>query len=326
MILVTTLFLIGVFLSAFFSGSETGFYRITRTRLVIQGMGGDWFSRALLWLTNNPSLFVATTLIGNNAANYITSLAIVLGAQLLLGEEMLVAELVAPILIAPWLFVYGELLPKRLFFEAPNMLLRRAAPLFLLFAIIFSPLAGLLWSLGRGLERLIGQSPEKVQLALARKELQQILREGQDAGILQPSQRELAQNVFSVAAQPATSFMTSIARMPTILEGTRKTEAIRVARRNHATFLAVRDRVTRELIGYLRTIDLYLEQSKELPAPRTFMEVDEQETHSGALLKMQAERETIAKVVNHQKESLGLLTFTALIEPILAGNLESLRR
>ena len=38
----------------------------------------DTIARGLLWLTNNPSLFVATTLIGNNAANYMTSLAIVL--------------------------------------------------------------------------------------------------------------------------------------------------------------------------------------------------------------------------------------------------------
>ncbi len=72
------LLLIGVFLSAFFSGSETGFYRASRVRIVIAGLDGDRVSQYLIKLINNPTLFVATSLIGNNVANYLTSLAIVL--------------------------------------------------------------------------------------------------------------------------------------------------------------------------------------------------------------------------------------------------------
>ena len=74
---------LGLFLSAFFSGSETGFYRVTRMRLVLDAMGGDRTARGLLWLTNHPSMFIATALVGNNLANYLTSLAIVLGTQAL---------------------------------------------------------------------------------------------------------------------------------------------------------------------------------------------------------------------------------------------------
>jgi len=37
MMLAAILFLIGVSLSAFFSGSETGLYRVSRTRLVLDG-------------------------------------------------------------------------------------------------------------------------------------------------------------------------------------------------------------------------------------------------------------------------------------------------
>ncbi|HAY81283.1 MAG TPA: hemolysin protein, partial [Planctomycetaceae bacterium] len=40
MIPIALLFLGGLLLSAFFSGSETGFYRVTRVRLVIDGIGG----------------------------------------------------------------------------------------------------------------------------------------------------------------------------------------------------------------------------------------------------------------------------------------------
>ena len=56
-------------------------YRATRLRLVLDALGGDPISRGLVWLTNHPAVFVATTLVGNNLANYVTSLAIVIGTQ-----------------------------------------------------------------------------------------------------------------------------------------------------------------------------------------------------------------------------------------------------
>ncbi len=59
MIWILLMLLIGVFFSAFFSGSETGFYQVTRVRLVLDARGGDPVAKGLLWLTNNPSLFVA---------------------------------------------------------------------------------------------------------------------------------------------------------------------------------------------------------------------------------------------------------------------------
>ena len=60
-------------LSAYFSGTETGFYRASRIRLLLDGLGGDMFAQMLLRLTNNPTLFVATTLVGNNLANFLVS-------------------------------------------------------------------------------------------------------------------------------------------------------------------------------------------------------------------------------------------------------------
>ena len=72
---------VGLLLSAFFSGSETGFYRATRLRLVLDALGGDRIARALVWLGNRPMLFVATILVGNNLANYLTSLAVVIAVS-----------------------------------------------------------------------------------------------------------------------------------------------------------------------------------------------------------------------------------------------------
>ena len=128
MILAIALFLIGLSLSAFFSGSETGMYRVSRIRLVLDGLAGSLASRGLIWLLNNPGVFIATALVGNNLANYLTSLATVLAVQAVLGSSA-AAELLATILMTPTIFVFGELLPKYLFFHAPYRLLKVARPL-----------------------------------------------------------------------------------------------------------------------------------------------------------------------------------------------------
>ena len=111
MITVLALLLAGIFLSAFFSGSETGFYRVTRVRLLMDAKSGNLVARSLLWLVERPTIVVATVLIGNNIANYLVSLGLVLlGQQVLSGTG--VVETFLPVLATPFLFIYGELLPK----------------------------------------------------------------------------------------------------------------------------------------------------------------------------------------------------------------------
>ena len=115
---MTTLLLlfVGLLLSAYFSGTETGLYRVSRVRLLLDALGGDWIARGLLWLTNNPTLFIATTLIGNNTANCLVSLGIVLATERIFGFESAMSQLIGPVICALIIFVYGELLPKSLYY------------------------------------------------------------------------------------------------------------------------------------------------------------------------------------------------------------------
>ena len=49
-------------------------------RLSIDANAGERVARRLLWFARNPSYFVATTLVGTNVANYLTTFAIGLAA------------------------------------------------------------------------------------------------------------------------------------------------------------------------------------------------------------------------------------------------------
>ena len=326
MILYLILLAIGIFLSAFFSGSETGFYRASRVRIVMAGLDGDNVSRGLLKLINNPTWFVATTLVGNNFANYLTSLAIVLLASSVWASNA--AEMLLPIFMSPLLFVYGELLPKSLFFQAPNRLLRLSAPLFLFFTVVFAPAAAILWAMSQFLERSIGQSPEKIRLTLARRELQQVLEEGLEAGILQPTQRQLAQSFFLVASKPVSEFCTPMARVRSISIDTPVPTALKLAKKKHMADIPVFQESRNRLVGYVRTIDLLLKQdaSTKLEGVRELMLINTSELFGEAVLRMQSARETMARVVNREGRTVGVLSIDQLTNPLLEGPLESLRR
>ena len=315
MIWTLLLFAAGLFLSAFFSGSETGFYRVGRVRLVLDALGGDLVARGLVWLTNHPSMFVATALVGNNLANYVTTLAIVMGTHMLVDSRA--AELIAPLVLAPVLFVYGELLPKNLFLHAPNRLLRRGGPLFLVFVVLFFPISALLWGLNRVLARFIGPSPEQVRLTLARRELQRVLEEGHEAGILHPAQRGLARGIFAVAKQPVVRYTTPLGDVARARSDMTKPQILQLARRHRIAAVPVEDANRRKrLIGYVRVIDLGLEPSDEVGPLRPFLEILSTDTHIAALMRMQSAKESLARVVDSQGETVGILTAGRLREPL----------
>ena len=263
MITAALLFFFGLGLSAFFSGAETGLYRVSRTRLVLDGLSGSLSAKGMVWLLNRPAIFVATTLVGNNVANFITSFSLVLGvAQLFSGSA--VAELLGPILMTPIVFVFGELLPKHLFYQAPYRLLSKAKPFLFFATVLFLPISLLLSVLGVVLRRVTGQTPFRLRLAMTRGELDQVMQAGQEAGILQAGQRELAQQLFEVGNQSAAAFGVPPGRLPTV--DLRLNQSVKVSaaihqarRRKHPIVLVRRDG---RVIGYFRYSELIGQDSE----------------------------------------------------------------
>ena len=307
----------GFLLNAFFSGIETGLYRVSRMRLVLDSRGGDLVARGLLYLTNNPSLFVATTLIGNNLANYIISLAIVLIAQELFAALRTWPSWSLRSCCRPSCLSTGELLPKRLFLLAPHRLVRRGGPLLLLFVALFLPVALVLWGMGRLVRYVLGESPEHVRLTLARRELARVFDEGHEAGILNPVQRSLAQNLFATAESPVAAVTTPLARVVSVPLGARAAAVADLAARRLTPVLPVRD--GGELVGYVRMIDLALGNRESVDAVRPLITIPQTDNHLSALMTLQAAGEMMARVVNERGETVGVVTLRQLHELLFRG-------
>ncbi len=317
---ILLLLFVGLLLSAYFSGTETGLYRVSRVRLLLDALGGDWIARGLLWLTNNPTLFIATTLIGNNTANCLVSLGIVLATERIFGFESAMSQLIGPVICAPIIFVYGELLPKSLYYLAPNRLLRVGTPLLFGFGLLFTPLTLMLWIFGRILQKLLGESPEQVRLMLARKELANVLEEGHHAGILKPAQRDLAQGLFSVAHRSVIESAIPATRVVTVRRGASKSEVFRLARRLQMSAIPVKSEShPGGIVGYVRMVDLKLDGNPRVEEVRPMLKIRSSQTHIDALIQMQNSRESLAQVVDDDGNLVGLLNNHRLIEALFRG-------
>ena len=221
---------IGLLLSAFFGGTETGFYRVSRIRVQLDAVEGNRLAQWLLHLFNHPSLFIATILLGNNIANYTVSTASVILVHALVTTTGNSAEILATLLLTPFLFVYGEMFPKYVFMQIPEQAFRYALPLFFVFLVLMLPVSLVIWLFNRCLAFLLGEKHEPLQKRLARRELIKRFDEGQEHGIILPSQRQLTRNVFNVASQSILHSMTPINHYPAITLAMSPVEMFSVAR------------------------------------------------------------------------------------------------
>ncbi len=312
MILAVVLFLVGLILSAFFSGSETGLYRVSRTRLVLDGLSGSTGAKGMIWLLSRPAVFVATTLVGNNVANYLTSFAIVLGVASIFGSGSK-AELIGPMLMTPVVFVFGELLPKYFFYHAPYRLLSAIRPMLLTVTVLFLPISILLGLLGALLSWFTGQTPFRLRLAMARGELDQLLKAGHEAGILAAGQKTLAQNIFEVGNQRAVSFGVLPQRLPMVEAPVDPVAAAHQSRRRNHPIVLVRQ--TGRIIGYVRYADLCAGTASVELKPVIRGRVTDR--HFRVLLRLYDAGSEVAVLFDERGDMRNVVTRRQLLQPLV---------
>lgn len=308
------LFLLGLRLSAFFSGVETGFYRISALRLNIDSQAGDKIASRLLWFIQNPSRFVATCLVGNNVANYVTTLAVGMLVSHWLSDTGGWGEVLATLAVSPIVFIFGELLPKNLYFRAPMHLLRRDSKLFRAFDAIFRPVSFPLIFIARTFERFSTHSERRGTIVLGRNRLAQVLSQGHREGILLDVQNRMITGLMRLVQEKVTTVMTPVVRIIGIEETADRNEILELARQYGVAYVIIR-RAGEEngWYGYVRTVDILLARGPIKPHIQEMPRFPEAENRLEALLTLREQGAKIG-VVLKEEEVIGVVYEQGLIE------------
>jgi len=185
----------------------------------------------------------------------------------------------------------------------------------LCFTFLFAPLAAILWSLGRLLEKALGESPERLQLRLVRSELKRVLSEGHEAGVLQPTQRLMADGMFHVAALPLDRFCVPVSKLAVARDSMKTSEMLRIARRLRSPVLFIQDQ-RRELIGYLHVVELHL---SDQPRPHPILRLSQRESSIAALTQMQEKDQSHAAVIGDNGRIIGIVSAGRLASAVVAA-------
>ncbi|MEO1996590.1 MAG: CNNM domain-containing protein [Planctomycetaceae bacterium] len=296
------LLVFGVRLSAFFSGNETGFYRVSFLRLGIDAHAGDRQANQLIWFSQNPSYFVATTLVGNNIANWLTTVAIGLFAVTLVPDSGGWVEILSTLLLSPVVFVFGELIPKNLYLTAPHYLLRKSAVRFRLYYWLFLPISLPLVALTKFCEKFGRQDPRQLDLLLGRNRLFHVLSQGHREGLLTDSQRRLTHGVLHTAAQPVAESQTPAGRILGVASDCTAEHVLHFAKRYGLSNVAIRRPDDPSAwYGYVRVIDLLTTQRPLETQIRDMPQIDESATKLEALLTLRSAAASHGVIVSEQQ-------------------------
>lgn len=182
--LITALIIL-LMLSSFFSGSETGLYSLNRYRLRHLARAGHRGAVLADRLMQRPDRIIGIVLLGNTLINaFATAIATLIAIEV--GGDS--AVLVATILVALVLLIFGEVAPKTLAILHPEKFAFPAAFVFTPLLKIFYPIVWLVNLIANGLLRMVGVRTGAASTpSMSREELRTVVIE---AGGLIPKRHQ----------------------------------------------------------------------------------------------------------------------------------------
>ena len=307
---------IGVLMSALYSGLETGLYTINKIRLDVRASTGWASAKRIRHLVDHPSRMLAVLLVCNNVANFLASY----GAARILDATSFspwMAILINTIVMVPILFVFGEVLPKDLFrTHTDTWTYWWSATLSVTDKLLWwTGIVPLVATIGRmsqfvlGTESSIEPSP--------RRRFGLLFKEGLGGGVLSDEQITLADRVLAMKSLTVKSEMVPWTRVSCIGMN------VPLTHRSHAIRNAIHTRLPvvdeRGLVqGVLPVLNALLKpetSTKELLV--TPLILTPETPVRDALQQLRKSGVAMAIVTGANKKPAGIVTLKDLVEPIV---------
>jgi len=318
-----TLFIIlGVllFISAYFSGSETGMMSVNPYRLKHLTNENHKGAIRVSELLKRPDRLIGLILIGNNLVNIAAASVTTLIGQRLYGN---VGVVVAPIVLTLVVLIFSEVTPKTLAALHPE---RVAFPSSLILKYLLKvcyPFVYLLNKVTNGLLALLGVSPEKHQgNSLSAEELRTVVHE---AGALIPEQHQsMLVGVLDLENATVEDIMVPRNEIVGIdINDDWKDIERQLANMQYSRILLFRDTID-DAIGFVHPRELMRLLIKEQLTKATLMRavseiyfIPEGTPLNTQLLKFQRTKERIGLVVDEYGDIQGLVTLADILEEVV---------
>lgn len=308
-------------LSAIFSGSETGFYRISRLQSRLYSASKPFRPPWLLRLLDEGRPVVMALLIGNNLVNNaLTSLIALFWFGRL--EQSYWAEVYAVLMVSPILFIFGEMVPKVLFCANANQWMPKISPLIWFTYALFKNtgvIALLQWlsDVSFCWGRIRPDTAVAVDIT-QRRQMRQLLHETSEEGLLTPMQNQMMDRLLRISELTIEQLITPLQKVKTIpVNADRKTIQHYLAHWPYTRYPVVEDN---QWVGYINIYQTaaHIGIAADLRAhlkPLCWVSADWGALKTLSLMCKQNQK--LAAVADKQtRQPIGIITLTDLINAL----------
>ncbi len=321
--LTTTLILVvlGISLEAFFSGSELGMVSINRIRVRQKADEGISSAKAILKMLDDPEHLFTTTSLGTNLAMVSTTAVFTAYVVTHVGE---MGDLLATVLIFPFIFFGGEILPKLIFQHRANSLMPVMVRPLNLASKLLSPLVLFFSSLSKLFtHKVLGLDKQKVA-AFGRDQIREVLSLDSQTVDLGVAERKMIHRIFNFGEINVEQCMVPLVHTIAIEDSSNFSEAHEIANSSGYSRLPVFHERMHNLIGILNTFDLIDKPVDNGPITeliRPAYYVPPNKKIDDLLKELQQGGLHMAVVVDEHGGCIGLITIEDLLEEIV-GEIE----
>ncbi|UCF05694.1 MAG: HlyC/CorC family transporter [bacterium] len=302
--------------SAFFSGTETAFFSLSRFAVAEMENGGGR-RRAIAALLREPRKLLVTILFGNllvNIANTALVTALAIG---LFGEKGVgIAVAVMTFLI----LVFGEITPKSLAIKNADRFSVAAIPVIRFFIVVFTPIRMILEAIANAAvdksREIFGES----QVEYRAHELAKAVETGYQQGLFDAFEKEVLTNLFLFAQTTVHEILTPRVDVFALDVRTPLMEAVHQVRSHGFSRVPLYEGQPDNLVGVLHAKDLLRHKRDERLSLRDIMRPSRFTPESKRIRELFGElissHEHLVIVVDEHGSFAGIVTLEDILEEI----------
>lgn len=327
-----------ILLNAFFAGSEIAFLSLNQIKLSKQAEEGDKAAARLLVLVENPNRFlsaiqVAITLSGflgaafgtENFSGYLADFLVDVGLPLSPSVAGVIAMVVVTIIISFFSIAFGEMVPKRIAMQKPDMWARMALGTVKAISLVFAPMMWLLDVTTNGTLKLLGMKTKADDGAASEEDIRLMVESSGEQGAIAQEEQQWIENVFDFGDMVASDVMTPEPDVTAFSIDETPENIIQAIQETGLSRYPVYEEDINDICGVLNARDFLLNLQAKNPKPikgllRRAYFVPES-VHADQLFKdMQSQKHHFAIVVDEYGGTAGVVTMEDLLEEIV-GNI-----
>ena len=306
--------LVCLLLEGFFSGSEIGVISADQIRLRHDAAKGSRGARMAMEMLKNPEWLLSTTLVGTNIA-VVTNTTVATALMMdLFGQN---GRWFAIGLIAPLIWIFGEIVPKSVFQQHADTLTPRAI-LFLRFAsYLFYPLLTVFMFITGLFTRVFGK-PDRNLFKLREEMLTMIQMPAQGSDI-HSDEKTMIRRLFDFTDTTAYDVMVPLIDVVAIERNATCGEAVSLAGEMAHVRLPVYEQRVNKVVGYLNALELIgVDPNQPIkPHVHPVRFVPTSKNISELLIDFRRDDDAVAVVVDEFGGALGIITIEDVMEEVV---------